>query len=97
MGVRSTESLVTLNDSFMLAALDSPQPAGTYRLIVDEEEIDGLSFIAYRRIATMLHLPAIGVSALSRQVILVDPDELAAVLRADLNCRSVDEKTEGTR
>jgi hypothetical protein len=66
-----------------LSAFDDPQPAGTYRLVVDEEEIVGLSFIAYRRTATMLHTPAISIDSGRRRVVEVDPRELANALDAD--------------
>lgn len=67
----------------MLSALEARQPAGTYRLVVDEEEIPGLSFLAYRRTATMLHIPAISVQSGRHQVVEVDPEDLAAALTAD--------------
>ena len=59
MSVRTTETTVTFKRPFTLPSVDSPQPAGTYRLVMDEEEILGLSFLAFRRTATMLHIPAI--------------------------------------
>ncbi|WP_343033014.1 hypothetical protein [Chelativorans xinjiangense] len=68
----------------MLSAFDARQPAGTYRLVVDEEEIFGLSFLAYRRTATMLHISAISVQNDRHQVVEVDPEELATALDADV-------------
>ncbi len=88
MTIRTTDSEVTFRQPFSLSAFDDPQPAGTYRLVVDEEEIFGLSFIAYRRTATMLHIPAISIDSGRRQVVEVDPKELADALDADrLACR----------
>ena len=58
MSTRTTETTVTFSRSFTLSAVDGVLPAGTYRVSVDEEEIDGLSFRAFQRVATMLHLPA---------------------------------------
>jgi len=55
--VRTTESTITFRRPFTLSALDKAQPAGTYRVVTEEEEIDGLSFVAFRRTATLLHLP----------------------------------------
>lgn len=81
--MRSTEFVITFRRPFSLASLDALQPAGTYRLVVDEVEIDGLSFVAYRRVATMLHLPAIGVAAAMHQVYLVDPHDLERAMAAD--------------
>jgi len=83
MTTRTKETTVTFTHPFELSAFDGPQPAGTYRLVIDEEEILGLSFLAYQRTATMLHTPALSVGGASQQVFLVDPEELAAALDAD--------------
>lgn len=67
----------------MLTALETAQPAGTYRLVTEEEEIPGLSSVAYRRTATMLHLPTLPATGATHQVVNVDPVEWAAVVEAD--------------
>jgi len=59
------------------------RPAGTYRLVTDEEEISGLSFLAFRRIGTMLRLPSLATSGRPEQMISIDADDLAAALTAD--------------
>jgi hypothetical protein len=82
MADRTTESTVTFRRMFSLTSLDGSQPPGIYRLVVDEEEIQGLSFLAFRRTATMLHLPAISTGS-NHQVFLVDAEELASALEAD--------------
>ena len=92
MTARTTESTVTFSRQFNLSHLDGPLPAGTYRLVVVDEEVPGLSFIAYRRAYTMLHVPAVSVDAGRSQVFTVDKDELEAALRADqLNYTSQEE------
>ena len=83
MTVRTRESTVTFRRPFMLSAFDRPQPAGTYRLVTDEEEILGLSFLAYRQTAAMLHTPAISVPDSSHQVFVIDSEELTRALEAD--------------
>jgi len=87
MAVRTTETMVTFKHPFTLTSLDGRQPAGTYRLVLDEEEILGLSFLAFRRTATMLHIPAISpalsISGRPNQVFSVNSAELAAALEAD--------------
>ena len=82
MGTRSTKTTITFAHPFTLSDVDGAQPAGTYRLVVDEEEISGLSFVGFRRIATLLHVPAMSASG-SSQVYQVDPVELAAALASD--------------
>jgi hypothetical protein len=81
---RTTETTVTFKNPFRLESFDRLQPAGTYRLVVDEEEILGLSFPAYRRRSTVLHVPACSSESNSRQAFPVDPKELEAALAADV-------------
>jgi hypothetical protein len=88
MTSHTNESTVTFKQQFNLSSLDGPQPAGTYRLVVENEEIPGMSFIAYRRTSTMLHLPALTASAGKIQVFSVDRDELEAVLKMDQRLQS---------
>ena len=83
MHIRTTETTVTFQRPFKLSAFDRQQPAGTYRLAVDDEEIRGLSFVAYHRVATMLHTPAIATANGRHEVYLVDAAELAAALDSD--------------
>ena len=84
MATRTTETSVTFRHPFALTSLDGTQPPGVDQLVVDEDEIDGLSFLAFRRTATMLHLPALAkVAARTHQVFLVDAEELASALEAD--------------
>jgi hypothetical protein len=83
MADRTAELTITFRRSFKLGSLPDVQPAGNYRLVTDEEEILGLSFLAYRRTATMLHTPAIGSPGGEFQVHLVNPAELDAAMKAD--------------
>jgi hypothetical protein len=41
--MRTIETMVTFRHPFGLAAMEATQPAGTYRLVTEEEEIPGLS------------------------------------------------------
>jgi hypothetical protein len=83
MSTRTTETTVTFSHPFTLSAVDGVQPAGTYRLTTDEEQLPGLSFIAFRRMTTMLHLPAKPLPGGKREIVSVDPAELAEALGAD--------------
>ena len=82
MSDRTSETTVTFRHPFMLKAFEHPQPEGTYRLIIEEAEILGLSFLAYRRSGTTLCIPALGVSG-RQETYEVDAAELAAALEAD--------------
>jgi hypothetical protein len=83
MSTRTTETTVTFTRSFKLASMDGVQPPGTYRLVIEEEPISGLSFAAYQRQTAMLHLPADPAPGQARYVVTVDPVELTAALAAD--------------
>ena len=75
--MRTTRQNVTFDQPFSLYAIDEVQPAGTYAVDVDEELIEGLSFLAYQRVATTIYLPLRQGGAGSVQAIRVDPGELA--------------------
>jgi hypothetical protein len=64
---RTIEIMVTFRHPFVLTALETAQPAGTYRLVTDEQEIPGLSFVAFRRSAAMLHLPVLPATGATHQ------------------------------
>lgn len=83
MTERTTVRLITFTRPFNLGSLVTPLEAGTYRLIVDEELIQGVSFTAYRKVATHLEIPAIAIQPVKRQSIKVSSDEIATALRDD--------------
>ena len=68
---------------FTLKGVDEVLPAGAYIVETDEEPLTGISFLAYRRISTLLHLHAMPGSAVVARVLAVDPNELDAALRRD--------------
>ena len=58
MIARSLSKNVVFNRPFLLKGVDRMLPAGAYRVVTDEELIEGISFPAYRRVATMIFVPA---------------------------------------
>lgn len=80
---RTTESEIAFMHPFTLNALVGPQPAGTYRLVVDEELIEGLSFTAYKRVATHLEIPAISIATGKRQFLQVTQSDIDHALALD--------------
>jgi hypothetical protein len=83
MAMRTRRKRVTFAEPFLLIAIDAVLPAGTYNIDTDEELIDGLSFLAYRRTATWIHLPAVGTKTGCSQMILVQPSELETGLQSE--------------
>jgi hypothetical protein len=57
MTLRTTSKVITFVHPFALPGLDHAQPSGAYTVPTDEEPIEGLSFLAYRRVATLIFLP----------------------------------------
>ncbi|MFK3854622.1 hypothetical protein [Agrobacterium pusense] len=80
---RTTISEITFAHAFVLSSLVAPLDAGTYRLVVDEELIEGLSFTAYRRVATHLEIPAISAQTVKRQFLQVSSAEIDDAIRKD--------------
>jgi hypothetical protein len=58
------------------------QPAGTYTIEAEDEQIEGLSFIAYRRIRTTLLLPGKPGAQILTEAVPIEPAELALLLHA---------------
>lgn len=83
MNVRTTRSTVTFTKPFYLDGLKEYQPPGKYRVDIDEELIEGLSFLAYRRVAALLHLPALSQPQTSIQVARITPATFDAMLEQD--------------
>lgn len=73
MTIRTTEMSVQFQKPFVLKSSERMYPAGAYRVLVDEELIDGLSFLAYRRVSTMMFVLG---SASSMEMMTVDFDDL---------------------
>ena len=67
---------------FYLAGIDGSYPPGTYAIEVSEEPIEGMSFVAYRRIQTTIELPS-NTAYVSRQVVEIEPADLEEALARD--------------
>jgi hypothetical protein len=58
MTVRSRRETVTFKRPFLIKGVDRVLPPGSYKVITDEEMIEGLWFAAFRRVATLIEVPA---------------------------------------
>ena len=83
MGERTTHKSVEFVHPFQLAGVDGKQPPGTYDVETIEEQLEGLSFVAYRRISTTIALLGYTTASVSKQLHTIDPAELAAALERD--------------
>ena len=77
MNTRTKHTIVRFTAPFSLSGVDEIQPPGDYAIDEDEELIDGLSWLAYRRVATFIHIPAISsTDRLRSQLVGIDHSEL---------------------
>jgi hypothetical protein len=56
--MRTSSKTVTFALPFLLKGIDREFAAGRYRVVTDEELIEQLSFPVYRRVSTMIFVPA---------------------------------------
>lgn len=82
MTIRSRREAITFKHSFRIRGIDRLLPAGTYTIITDEESIGGLSFNAFRRIATMILVPGAS-SASVLEMFSIGSVDLADAQRID--------------
>lgn len=82
MTTRTTRTTVTFRHPFLLKGAERVMPAGDYGVVTDEELIDGLSFLAYRRVLTAIYLPAAGHGS-ATEMVVVDPQDLDAAQEQD--------------
>ncbi len=83
MTVRTSKKTVTFGRPFTIKGIEEVLPAGAYSIETDEEPLEGISFIAYRRVVTLLHVPGLPGSPVLERVMTIDPTELDAALERD--------------
>jgi hypothetical protein len=82
MIARALNKTVVFSKPFLLKGVDRMLPAGDYRVVTDEKLIEGLSFPVYRRVSTMIFVPATqGASAI--EMVTIDPLDLRGALDRD--------------
>lgn len=79
MTSRTTQKVVRFPSVFSLPGFDAPQPPGEYRIDHDEESIEVANHLAWRRVATFIHLPA----GATEQMVPIDPAFLEAASEQD--------------
>lgn len=81
MTMRTTNQAVTFHRPFCLKGVDRLLPPADYRVMIDEELIEGLSFSAYHRVSTVIFVP--GPSGCAVEMVTIDPLDLQAAQDQD--------------
>jgi hypothetical protein len=81
MATRTAKRTVTFTQPFRVGEFGEQLPAGRYPVETDEELLEGVSFLAYRRTATVMQLTADSGGA---AFATIDPAQLAEALAADI-------------
>jgi hypothetical protein len=80
MSKRSTKIAVTFRYAFVLPGFQEPFPAGEHIVETDEEAVEGVSFLAYQRVLTLLHVREKNGPGMT---VMIQPGDLDAALKRD--------------
>ena len=83
MTTRTRRETVTFAHPFKINGIDRSLPPGAYEVITDEEMIEGLSFASYRRVATMIVVPAAPPRSATMEMIAIGSVDLSDAQRID--------------
>jgi hypothetical protein len=83
MTMRTSQKTVTFRRPFSLSGMERVQPAGTYTVETNEELLEGVSFPAWRRTATVMLLRPQAGAAGPVEDLDIDPLELEAAQETD--------------
>ena len=83
MTIKTTHTSVSFAEPFTIGNIEEIQPPGEYIVIADDELIEGISRIAYRRVATLLQIPRISAPQTTSQLVSVSAAELDAAQMKD--------------
>ena len=81
MAMRSRSDTVAFRHCFTLKGIDRPLPPGLYSVVTDEMLIEELSFTAWRRVSTLMLVPALHGSSI--EMVRIEPHDLAAAQEQD--------------
>jgi len=71
MTIRSRRETVTFKHPLQIRGIDRLLPGGAYEVITDEEMVEGLSLASFRRVATMIVVPAAGLRSSAMEMISI--------------------------
>ncbi len=83
MTTRTRRETINFKHPFRIKGIDRLLSPGGYEVVTDEEQIEGLSFPAFRRIATMIMVPGAPPHQSSTEMISIGSVELSNAQRID--------------
>ena len=83
MTTRSRREIITFRHPFRIKGIDRVLPPGAYEVITDEEMIEGLSFASFRRVATMIMVPAASPRSSTMEMVSIGSVDLSDAQRID--------------
>ncbi len=83
MTMRSRREVISFKHPFRIEGVDRLLSAGAYEVITDEEMIEGLSFASFRRVATMIMVPAGAPLGATMEMISISSVALSDAQRID--------------
>jgi hypothetical protein len=83
MTTRSRRETIHFKHPFRIKGIDRLLAPGAYEVITDEEMIEGLSFASFRRVATMIMVPAAAPRTSSMEMISIGSVDLSDAQRED--------------
>lgn len=83
MTMRTRRETVIFKHPARIKGIERLLPAGAYEVVTDEEMIEGLSFPCFRRVATMIMVPAAPPHQSSMEMISIGSVDLSDAQRID--------------
>ena len=96
MTIRTTKKTMVFHEPFLMLYFDQALPAGTYEVVTEEEQLEGISFLAYRRLQTYIYRRTPPPKAGLAPTHTVDPDDLEAAFMRDGNGDHAQETVDAT-
>ena len=87
MTMRSRRETVHFKHPFRIKGIDRQLAPGAYEVITDEEMIEGLSFPAFRRVATMIMVPVAPPQRAVMEMISISAIDLSDAQHMDASRR----------
>ncbi|CAN7359039.1 MULTISPECIES: hypothetical protein [Ensifer] len=80
---RTKHRTVHFSEPFQLPDVEGVLAAGDYEVDDDEELIEGISWLAYHRVATFIKVPATADNDHRMRMVAIAPDELDRIIAID--------------